>query len=108
MSYLVFIVASSFFGFILVSLFGFFLKRNVWFFNKAHFASILIFYLFFWVGDALSIRFGYYDFDSTHLLGIWIGGIPLEDHVAGILGLFLVRCLFNLFEFPKQIPNKHT
>lgn len=98
MSYLTFILVASITGLVLISLLGLILKRNVWRFSRSSLIAISVFYIFFWVGDAISIYFGYYVFNQEHLLGSWIGGIPLEDHIAGILGLVLVKCLFNFFE----------
>lgn len=98
MSYLDFILVSSVLGFALISVLGLVFKKSVWRFNPASFIAILVFYIFFWIGDAISIHSGYYSFDSAYLSGSWIGGIPLEDHIAGIFGLVLVRCLFNFFE----------
>ncbi len=108
MSYLTFILVASITGFVLISLLGFILKRDVWRFSRSSLVAISVFYIFFWVGDAISIYFGYYVFDQQHLLGPWIGGIPLEDHIAGILGLVLVKCLFNFFEGASQEVNSVT
>ncbi len=43
-----------------------------------------------WIWDALAVRFALWHYDSAHILGVWILGLPLEEWlwIAGTTLLF--------------------
>lgn len=74
------------------------LRRKIWTLDRGFIGTLIIFYLLWWMGDFLAIKFGYYTYNSAFILNVWLGGIPLEDHLAGALVVVWIRGLFDLFE----------
>ncbi len=72
--------------------------RKIWVLDKGFIGTLAIFYALWWIGDILAIRLGFYQYNLQLLLNIWVGGIPLEDHIAGLLVVIWMRGLFDLFE----------
>ena len=98
MTYLGFILFAAFISLLALWTASLLFKRRIWVLDKGFLGTLIIFYILWWAGDALAIWFGFYAYSYNKLSGIWLGGILLEDHLAGILIVFWTRGLFDLFE----------
>ena len=98
MTYLEFILVFAFISMLALWIAAILFKRKIWILDREFLGILIIFYILWWVGDVLAIWFGFYMYSNDKLLGVWLGGIPFEDHLAGILIVFWIRGLFDLFE----------
>lgn len=60
-------------------------------FSPSFFYTLLIFWLSWWFSDALALRKGIWKYSPDKIWGIWIGGIPLEDH---LVAFFMVGWMY--------------
>ncbi len=98
MSYLAFITVVAFISLSSLFLTSFLLKKKIWVVDRGFIGTLVIFYLLWLVGDALALKLGFYIYNTDKMLNINVAGIPLEDHLAGVLIVLWIRGLFDLFE----------
>lgn len=85
MAYLAFILLCAIVSIVVLITLASILKRKILVLDRGFIGTLAVFYALWWLGDALAIQSGFYQYNPKLLLGIWIGAIPLEDHIAGLL-----------------------
>lgn len=53
-----------------------------------------------WAWDALAVRLGAWYYDQANLVGLWLGGLPIEEWIWIIGVTLLFGCLTIVLEEP--------
>jgi lycopene cyclase domain-containing protein len=74
-------------------------KGHFWYFglDKAELYAIFLFWLVWWIADAVAIKSGIWSYNKSKIWNIWVVGIPLEDHIAGICAPYFAIYALKLF-----------
>lgn len=93
-----YLILGTVFGFSFVGILVFFHRQTIWKHRKLLFWINFLGAIYWYIADFVGYSMKFWDVSASKSLGIWIGPVPIEDIIFGLVGTFVIPTVVILMK----------